>query len=116
MSPFPFAPQPRPSILPPKMEDPMEQYMEVGDSLKDFCYDNCSCGVERYIFNYLLKQVDKSSETSKLESMVKNLESKLTDPNQCAICQRVLSCKSALQMHYRTHTGERPFRCAYLPA
>ena len=73
---------PRPSILPSKMEDPLEQYMEV-----------------------------QKSETSKLEALVKNIETKLTDPNQCAICHRILSCKSALQMHYRTHTGERPFKC-----
>ena len=53
----------------------------------------------------------QKSETSKLEAMVKNIESKLSDPNECAICHRVLSCKSALQMHYRIHTGERPFRC-----
>ncbi|ELU11409.1 hypothetical protein CAPTEDRAFT_105408, partial [Capitella teleta] len=69
-------------ILPPKKEDPLEEYME------------CT-----------------KSETSKLEALVKNIETKLTDPNQCAICHRILSCKSALQMHYRTHTGERPFRC-----
>ena len=50
-------------------------------------------------------------ETSKLQQLVDNLENKLTDPNQCCICNRILSCKSALQMHYRTHTGERPFRC-----
>lgn len=73
----------RPSILPMEEEDDqMEQFMEI----------------------------DKS-ETSKLEAMVKNIETKLTDPNQCAICKRILSCKSALQMHYRTHTGERPFKC-----
>jgi len=33
------------------------------------------------------------------------------DPNECVICHRVLSCRSALLMHYRTHTGERPYRC-----
>ena len=76
-----FSPSPS-SILPSSMEDPMEQFMEV-----------------------------QKSETSKLEQLVKNIESKLTDPNQCAICHRILSCKSALLMHYRTHTGERPFKC-----
>ena len=57
-----------------------------------------------------LFQIDKS-ETSKLQALVENLDKKLTDPNECIICNRILSCKSALQMHYRTHTGERPFKC-----
>jgi len=34
-----------------------------------------------------------------------------SDPNECVICRRILSCRSALLMHYRTHTGERPYRC-----
>lgn len=55
-------------------------------------------------------EIDKS-ETSKLQQLVDNIEHKMTDPNQCVICHRVLSCKSALQMHYRIHTGERPFKC-----
>ncbi|XP_055859201.1 homeotic protein spalt-major isoform X1 [Episyrphus balteatus] len=54
-------------------------------------------------------EVSNTSETLKLKEMMKN--KKLTDPNQCVVCDRVLSCKSALQMHYRTHTGERPFKC-----
>lgn len=58
-----------------------------------------------------LIEVTRTSETSKLQQLVDNIEHKLTDPNQCVICHRVLSCKSALQMHYRTHTGERPFKC-----
>ncbi|XP_015922317.1 sal-like protein 1 [Parasteatoda tepidariorum] len=58
-----------------------------------------------------LIEITKTSETSKLQQLVDNIEHKLVEPNQCIICQRVLSCKSALQMHYRTHTGERPFRC-----
>jgi len=58
-----------------------------------------------------LIEVTRTSETYKLQQLVDNIENKVTDPNQCVICHRVLSCKSALQMHYRTHTGERPFRC-----
>lgn len=58
-----------------------------------------------------LMEVQKASETVKLQALVDNIEHKLKDPNQCFFCKRVLSCKSALQMHYRTHTGERPFKC-----
>lgn len=56
-------------------------------------------------------EVDRSSETSKLQQLVDNIENKITDPNECVVCHKVLSCRSALLMHYRTHTGERPFRC-----
>nr|CAB3265848.1 ZF(C2H2)-18 zinc finger protein [Phallusia mammillata] len=31
--------------------------------------------------------------------------------NQCRTCRRILSCPSALKLHYRTHTGERPYQC-----
>ncbi|XP_060801092.1 homeotic protein spalt-major isoform X2 [Amyelois transitella] len=58
-----------------------------------------------------LIEITKTSETSKLQQLVDNIDNKLSDPNECIVCHRVLSCKSALQMHYRTHTGERPFRC-----
>lgn len=51
------------------------------------------------------------SETSKLQQLVENIDKKASDPNECLICRRVLSCQSALKMHYRTHTGERPFKC-----
>lgn len=53
-------------------------------------------------------EVKKTCATRKL---LDRAENKVTEPNQCVVCRRVLSCKSALQMHYRTHTGERPFIC-----
>jgi uncharacterized Zn-finger protein len=45
--------------------------------------------------------------------MIEKLErtTNKSDPNECVVCKRILSCQSALKMHYRTHTGERPFQC-----
>ncbi|KAM5304417.1 sal-like protein 3 isoform 2-T2 [Glossophaga mutica] len=64
----------------------------------------------KFPFGGLLDSM-QTSETSKLQQLVENIDKKMTDPNQCVLCHRVLSCQSALKMHYRTHTGERPFKC-----
>uniref|UniRef100_A0A0N5C414 C2H2-type domain-containing protein n=1 Tax=Strongyloides papillosus TaxID=174720 RepID=A0A0N5C414_STREA len=58
-----------------------------------------------------LMEISNTDETEKIRQMVGDKAIPVTDPNQCLLCRRVLSCKSALQMHYRTHTGERPFKC-----
>lgn len=34
-----------------------------------------------------------------------------TKPFQCSLCDAKFTQKTALKMHYRTHTGERPFAC-----
>lgn len=33
------------------------------------------------------------------------------EDSQCDICLKTLSSRNALKMHYRCHTGERPFKC-----
>ncbi|TKC37923.1 hypothetical protein EI555_021208, partial [Monodon monoceros] len=53
---------------------------------------------------------EPGSETLKLQQLVENIDKTTTDPNECLICHRVLSCQSSLIMHYCTH-GERPFQC-----
>nr|UEK51600.1 spalt-like protein [Parasacculina yatsui] len=114
---FPFGlpvttlPQP-PLQFPPSL-NPMINLPSGVDPCKDpIVYSNLlpKPGINDNAWEALI-EVEKTSETSKLQQLVDNIENKITDPNQCVICQRVLSCKSALQMHYRTHTGERPFKC-----
>uniref|UniRef100_A0A914V9D3 Innexin n=1 Tax=Plectus sambesii TaxID=2011161 RepID=A0A914V9D3_9BILA len=58
-----------------------------------------------------LMEVSNTDEAEKIRQLVGDKALPTTDPNQCLLCRRILSCKSALQMHYRTHTGERPFKC-----
>ncbi|KAH9528915.1 Sal-like protein 1 [Dermatophagoides farinae] len=97
----------------PRMSDSMSESDLVEEASKDpILYQNLlpKPGSTDSTWETLM-EVQKASETVKLQQLVDNIEHKLQDPNQCIICQRVLSCKSALQMHYRTHTGERPFKC-----
>uniref|UniRef100_A0A1I8C1L7 C2H2-type domain-containing protein n=1 Tax=Meloidogyne hapla TaxID=6305 RepID=A0A1I8C1L7_MELHA len=58
-----------------------------------------------------MMEISCTDEAEKIRELAGENAQPPTDPNQCIICRRVLSCKSALQMHYRTHTGERPFKC-----
>uniref|UniRef100_A0A915MC91 C2H2-type domain-containing protein n=1 Tax=Meloidogyne javanica TaxID=6303 RepID=A0A915MC91_MELJA len=58
-----------------------------------------------------MMEISCTDEAEKIRELAGDNAQPPTDPNQCIICRRVLSCKSALQMHYRTHTGERPFKC-----
>ncbi|KAG7240590.1 hypothetical protein INR49_026645, partial [Caranx melampygus] len=62
----------------------------------------------KFPFGGLLDSM-QTSETSKLQQLVENIDKKMTDPNQCVICHRVLSCQSALKMHYRIHTAFLPY-------
>lgn len=52
-----------------------------------------------------MMEISCTDEAEKIRELAGDNAQPPTDPNQCIICRRVLSCKSALQMHYRTHTG-----------
>ncbi|KAK3915506.1 Protein glass [Frankliniella fusca] len=38
------------------------------------------------------------------------------NPFQCTLCGKVLSNRTSLNVHVRSHTGERPYRCTVCPA
>ena len=103
---FPFPHMPnnlfRPQMI-PRLPLPMES--NLLPNMFPMQMENSNEEWENFI------EIDKEGETSKLEHLVNSLGHKLSDPNECIVCHKVLSCKSALQMHYRTHTGERPYRC-----
>ncbi|CAH2324665.1 sal 1 [Pelobates cultripes] len=116
-----------------KPEDKSEELSQHSNSFSNFNTSVCSPAAEtgpistatfpnpllplmseqfkaKFPFGGLL-DVAPASETSKLQQLVENIDKKASDPNECVICHRILSCQSALKMHYRTHTGERPFKC-----
>uniref|UniRef100_A0A3B4XPG4 C2H2-type domain-containing protein n=1 Tax=Seriola lalandi dorsalis TaxID=1841481 RepID=A0A3B4XPG4_SERLL len=67
-----------------------------------------TCPMSTSVSEYLSLQ---SSENLKLQLHSETTDKTMSDPNECLVCHRILSCQSALRMHYRTHTGERPYHC-----
>lgn len=52
------------------------------------------------------------TETSKLQTLVDNIEHTLTDANQCPVCNRIFSCKQTLEMHMQSHAEDGLFKCS----
>jgi len=86
--------------------DPLEQFMEVG------LQQTSSADEAIEMATQLALTVTRHRTSAAWGRDPKRAPpSRPIDPNQCAVCMRTLSCRSALLMHLRTHTGERPFRC-----
>lgn len=60
-----------------------------------------------------LKQINpvRRSETSKLQSLVDNIENNISDSMQCPVCFKTLPCWKTMQVHLQTHSDEGPFKC-----
>lgn len=52
------------------------------------------------------------TETSKLQTLVDNIEHTLTEANQCPVCNRIFSCKQTLDMHMQSHAEDGLFKCS----
>ena len=85
--------------------------LSVSPSACDKMFRNVSSENESNDQNTVLhKPNTSSSETSKLQQLVEQIDrGKDLEKNECHICHRVLSCQSALKLHFRTHTGKVVF-------
>lgn len=54
-------------------------------------------------------RVDESQNV-KWRALMTQYREDASDPNVCGVCGKRLSCKSALTMHYRVHTGEEQWK------
>lgn len=88
------------------------------ENLSDSTYSKAESAHQFFNFDHEYSSPKKKAwekhmeimETPKASELQQN-EAYRVNPNKCPICNRLLSCRSALRQHYRTHTGERPFRC-----
>ncbi|XP_046676407.1 sal-like protein 3 isoform X7 [Homalodisca vitripennis] len=53
--------------------------------------------------------MDKHDDS--LQDQPENLSNKMRGNTTCNICFKTFACNSALEIHYRSHTKERPFKC-----
>uniref|UniRef100_A0A1B6CWS3 C2H2-type domain-containing protein n=1 Tax=Clastoptera arizonana TaxID=38151 RepID=A0A1B6CWS3_9HEMI len=53
--------------------------------------------------------MDKQEDS--LQEQPENLSNKMRGNTTCNICFKTFACNSALEIHYRSHTKERPFKC-----
>ena len=101
-----------------------------GNGIRQGEYNNYRCEYcNRYFTNFLVwqqhvkmhKEDEKMKEKEQEQNGVKQLpiDDRLnaiaaTVPKKqttCPFCSKILSCRSALEIHMRSHTKERPFEC-----
>ena len=95
----------------PDFQTPPPRWLTAGTSLRNFPPRR-----RRYDDKQLSQYMEVTVSEATLELTANLAETtgssrSSSEANRCLQCGRVLSCRSALRMHHRTHTGERPFRC-----
>ncbi|XP_076338075.1 sal-like protein 1 isoform X2 [Tachypleus tridentatus] len=58
-----------------------------------------------------IKRLDSGNEASVSEEEGKVSQKSMLSRHQCRYCRKIFGSDSGLQIHIRSHTGERPFKC-----
>lgn len=117
--PFLASHSPKPSYSPNKTKDD-----ELSSDSKPLMYDNDSdlkdCDtlspITQQLHSFTVKELNNLANSNNHNSpasspSLTNSNSAANQKHYCRMCKRNFSSSSALQIHTRTHTGDRPFVC-----
>ena len=85
----------------------------MGDIIDDDEVPCCSKDLKGEYESLLQKfaPVNVFSESSVRRMMLQNVRSRRVTTHECSMCGYQAPCRSDLERHTRTHTGERPYHC-----